>query len=140
MRVPHQLALTLLAISSSLAFVAHGIPHPRPLIDALALFTRDDTANYVVYPKDTANKDQATSITTLLKDVVSDPDKIYVSDTSKGTFFWGVPLTSDNAQKVRADSNVRMCTTLGRQVCVLMRLGRRSYSRMHIGLPRSHRF
>ena len=102
MRIPHSLTLTLLAATSSLAFVAHGMPHEG----------RENTANYVVYPKDIRNKDQATAITTLLKGVVSDPTKIHVADTSKGTFFWGAPLNSDNAQIVRADSNVRMCSHL----------------------------
>ncbi len=112
MRIAPQLALTLPAVISSLALVAHGMPHEGSIIDALALLRRDDTANYVVYPKDFRNKDQATAITNLLKGVVSDPTRIHVSDTSKGTFFWGASLNSDNAHKVRADSNVRMCNPL----------------------------
>ncbi len=112
MKIPHQLTLKLLAVISSLVFVTHGMPHEGSAIDPLALVGRDDTANYVIYPKDTTNKDQATAIYNLLKGVVSDPTTIYVADTSKGTFFWSAPLTSDNAQKVEADSNVRICSHL----------------------------
>lgn len=140
MRIPHQLTLTLLAVFSSIAYIAYGMPHEGSVIDALGPSKRDGTANYVVYPKDTTNKDQAKAITTLLKGVVTDPNQIYVSDTDKRTLFWGAPLTSGNAQKVRADSNVRMCSHLRSRVRVLMSLGRWGYSRMHIKLPRSNRF
>ena len=113
MRITQQLTLPLLAVTSSLAFLAHGMPHDGSSIDdVLGLHKRDATSNYVVYPKDTTNKDQATAIGNLLKSVVSDPTTISVHDTNKGVFFWGAPLTSANAQKVGADSNVSLCRHL----------------------------
>jgi len=113
MRITQQLTLPLLAVTFSLAFVAHGMPHDGSSIDdALGLHKRDATSDYVVYPKDTTNKDQATAIGNLLKGVVSDAKNISVHDTNKGVFFWGAPLTSANAQKVGADSNVSLCSHL----------------------------
>ncbi len=110
MRITYQLALVPLTLICSLAFIVHGIPHQESAVDAPTLFGRDDTANYVVYPKDTTNQDQAKAIQTLLEGVVSDPTTIYVSSTDQNsqTWFWGVPLTSQNAKEVGADSNVRM--------------------------------
>lgn len=100
-----------LTLLFSLAFIVHGVPHQESAVDAPKLFGRDDTANYVVYPKNTTDQDQAKAIQTLLEGVVSEPTTIYVSSTDQNskTWFWGVPLTSGNAQKVGADSNVRMC-------------------------------
>ena len=110
MRITQQLALPLLAVIYSLVLVAHGMPHVGSVIDdAVAPSKRDDMNYYVVYPKDTTNKDQATAIGSLLEGVVSDPTTISVHDTDKRVLFWSVPLTSANAQKVAADSNVRMC-------------------------------
>ena len=110
MRTMQQLALMPLTVISSLAFTAHGIPHEGSVTDSPALFGRDHTANYVVYPKDTQNEDQATAIYTLLKGMIPDPTKIFNSTTDNGSqhWFWGVPLTSANAEKVKGDSNVRM--------------------------------
>lgn len=110
MRVRQSLAWMPLTVIPSLAFIAHGIPHEESVTDAPALVRRDDTANYVVYPKDTQNQDLATEIYTLLKGVVSDPTQIFNSTTNNGSqhWFWGVPLTSANADKVKGDSNVRM--------------------------------
>lgn len=110
MKIPHEMAMLPLAIIYSLAFIFHGIPYEGSVLDALALLGRDNTANYVVCPKDTTNAGQATAINTLLKGVVSDPTTIYASTTDKGTLFWGVPLTSANAKTVGANSNVRICS------------------------------
>ena len=111
MRITYQLALATVILTFSLAFTARGIPHQESAIDSPALFGRDDTANYAIYPKNTTDQDQAKAIQTLLEDVVSDPTTIYVSsiDNNSRTWFWAVPLTSANAQKVGADSNVRTC-------------------------------
>jgi len=62
----------------------------------------------LVYPKDTANKDQAKAINDVLKGVVSDATQIYVSYTDRGTFFWAAPLTDDSAKKVQGDENVKL--------------------------------
>ena len=78
-------------------------------MEAPTLINRDNTANYVVYPKDATNKDQATAINNLLEGLVSDKSKIYISNTDKVTLFLSAPLTSDNAQKVGSDSNVCYC-------------------------------
>ena len=75
-------------------------------LEAVSLLECDETSNYVVYPKDCTNKDQCTAITNLLKSIVSDPTKIYISDTDGATYFWGVPLTPDNVEKIEANSNV----------------------------------
>lgn len=107
-----KLTLMLPAVISWLAFVDHGMPHEESVINGLAPSKRDNSANYVVYPKDSTNKEQAAAITALLKSILSDPTQIYISSTNIITAFWAVPLTSDNAQKVRADSNVRMCSHL----------------------------
>ena len=119
MRVTYQLALVPLTFIFSLAFIVDGIPHQESAVDAPKLFGRDDTANYVVYPKNTTDQDQAKAIQTLLEGVVSDPTTIYVSSTnhSSNTWFWGVPLTSGNAQKVGADSNVRMSSHFRSKGC-----------------------
>jgi len=79
-------------------------------MDTSALFECGDTANYVVYPKDTQNKDQATAIYNLLKGLVPDSTKIFSSTTDNGSqhWFWAVPLTSANAEKVKGNPNVRM--------------------------------
>jgi len=110
MRITQQLALTPLIFLSSLAFSALGTSREGSVKDAPALFDRDDTANYVVYPKDSQNEDQATAIYTLLKGLVPDPTKIFNSTTDNGSqhWFWGLPLTSANAEKAKGDSNVRM--------------------------------
>lgn len=105
MRLPYLLPLLPLAILSSLAFVIQGLPHEGPATDAGSLFERDDTANYVVYPKDVTNSGQATAINTLLTGLVADATSIYVADTDANTanaktYFWGVPLTSANAKIV----------------------------------------
>ncbi|KAL8853327.1 MAG: hypothetical protein Q9221_001803 [Calogaya cf. arnoldii] len=67
---------------------------------------RADTSNYVIYAKDSTNKDQTTAIGDLLKGVVSDSKNISVHESDLGVAFWGVPLTSDAAKKAGADSNV----------------------------------
>lgn len=110
MRITQQLALILLTGISLLVFTAHGMSRQGSLADAPALFGRDDIAYYVVYPKDTQNKDQATAIYTLLKGVVQDPKQIFSSTTDNGSqhWFWSVPMTSANAEKVKGNSNVRM--------------------------------
>ena len=102
--------LILLTLISLQASGAHGISHEGSVTNAPALFGRDDTANYVVYPNDTQNGDQATKIYNLLKGVVSDPTEIFNSTTDNGSqhWFWAAPLTSANAEKVKGDSNVRM--------------------------------
>lgn len=68
----------------------------------------DDLANYVIYSKDSANKDQAAAITSLLNRLVIDNSKIHISDTDTLTLFWAVPLSSDNAQTVGRDPNVSL--------------------------------
>lgn len=110
MKITQQLASMPLTVIFSLSYIAHGIPHGVSVTDTLALFGRDDTANYAVYPKDTQDEDQATAIYTLLQGVVFDPTKIFNSTTDNGSqhWFWGVPLTSANAEKVKGDSNVSM--------------------------------
>ena len=108
MQITQQLALFLLTLISSLASTANGTSHEGSVTYAPALFGRDDTANYVVYPKDTQNVDQATEIYNLLKGVVSDSTEIFNSTTDTGSqhWFWAAPLTSANAEKVKGDSNV----------------------------------
>lgn len=110
MWIPQTVPLISLTVISSLVVIAHGIPQEESVKDTLALFRRDETAYYVVLPKDTQNQDQATDIYTLLKGVVPDPTKIYNSTTDNGSqhWFWGVPLTSANAENIRKDPNVRI--------------------------------
>ena len=109
MRINYQLALATMTLTFSLAFTASGIPHQESTIDSPKLFGRDDTANYAIYPKNNTDQDQAKAIQTLLEGVVSDPTTIFVSsiDNNSRTWFWAAPMTSANAQKVGADSNVR---------------------------------
>ena len=115
MRLTQQLALVPLTVISLLVFIAHGIPREGSATDTLALSGRDDTANYTVYPKDTQNEDQAAAIYNLLIGVVSDPTTIFNSTTDHGTqhWFWGLPLTSAHAEKVKGNSNVtiRSCSS-----------------------------
>lgn len=106
MQILQQLTVSLLTATSSLAFVTHGMPQFGS--DDQSLIKRDDTSNSVVYPKDFANKTQATAIGNLLKALVSDPKSISVHGGNLGIAFWGVPLTSAEAQKVEADPNVRI--------------------------------
>lgn len=106
METPHWLTLTLLAVVSSSHTLAHAMPHDGSTIEAGTLSARDDVAYYGILPKDTTNKDQARAITALLKGMVSDPTKIYISDMDKRTLFWGVSLTVGNAKKVESDRNV----------------------------------
>lgn len=107
MKIQQQLTLPLLAVISSLASQSHGMPQAGSITDVGPPSSkRDDISNYVVYSKDSNNKDQATAIGSLLKDVVSDPKSISVHDSDLGVAFWSVPLTPDNAKKVGADSNV----------------------------------
>jgi hypothetical protein len=107
----HRLALVLLAVVFLIAYVVHGSPPAARrggarVLNTPQLLQRAETANYAIYPKDTSNKDQAKAISKLLEGLVADKADIYVSDTSKGTFFWAAPLTSANAQKVAKDPNV----------------------------------
>ena len=110
MRITQQLVLVPLTIFSPLAFTAYSMSHESSVTNAPAVLGRDDTANYVVYPKDTKNKDQAKAIYDLLKSLAPNPTAIYSATTDNGTqhWFWAVPLTSVNAEKVKGDSNVRM--------------------------------
>lgn len=85
------------------------MPPIGPVIDDyLSLIKREDTHNYVVYFKDSTNKDKTTAICNLLKGLVTDPNLISVHDSDLGVAFWSAPLTSNNAKKVEADSNVSM--------------------------------
>ena len=86
------------------------MPSQESAVDAPTLSGLNDTANYVIYPRDVNNQDQAKAIQTLVESV--NPGHIYVSSCDHGaiTWFWGVSLTSENAEKVRADPNVRMCS------------------------------
>jgi hypothetical protein len=103
---PYRLALVLLAVVFLIACVVHGSPPAARRGGATQLLSRDETANYAIYPKDTSNKDQATAISKLLDGLVANKADVYVSDTKKGTFFWAAPLTSANAEKVVKDPNV----------------------------------
>ncbi|KAL9600658.1 MAG: hypothetical protein Q9179_003141 [Wetmoreana sp. 5 TL-2023] len=91
------------------------MPHDGLAVDTQSNIRRDDTANYVVYPKDSTNKDQVETINNLLKGLVSKETKIYASETVIRTLFFAAPLTSENARKVEADPNVaavvQECTT-----------------------------
>ncbi|KAL8729197.1 MAG: hypothetical protein Q9181_005082 [Wetmoreana brouardii] len=117
MQTTQKLALILLTLISSQASTAHGVSHEGSITNAPALFGRDDTANYVVYPKDTQNGDQAIEIYNLLKGGVSDPTDIFNSTTDNGSqhWFWAAPLTSAKAEKVKGDSNIaavaQQCTS-----------------------------
>ncbi len=110
MRTIYQLALVPLILITSLAFLVHGMPPQESALNAPTLSGRDDIAYYIVYPKDVNNQDQAKAIRTLVESVNS--GYVYTSSCDHGaiTWFWGVSLTSENAEKVRADPNVRMCS------------------------------
>ena len=83
------------------------MPQEDSALESSAPSKYEDIANYAVYPKDFKNKEQCRAITSLLKSIVSDPTKLYISATSDGTtYFWGVPLTPEDARKVEANSNV----------------------------------
>ncbi len=82
---PPRLVLTCLWLKPLYSRSLHGISHQGSVMDAPALFGRDDTANYCVYAKDPQNEDQATAIYTLLKGVVRDPSRIFSATTDNGT-------------------------------------------------------
>ena len=108
MKIQQPLTLPLLVVISLLPFLSHGMPQVGSITnDGPSISKRDDTSSYVVYSKDSTNKDQATAIGNLLRSVVSDPKSISVHDSDLGVAFWSAPLTSGNAKKVGADSNVR---------------------------------
>jgi hypothetical protein len=109
---PYRLAQVLLALVFLIACVVHGSPPAARRGGATQLLSRDETANYAIYPKDTSNKDQATAISKLLDGLVANRADIYVSDTKKGTFFWAAPLTSAKAEKVVKNPNVGICAQL----------------------------
>lgn len=107
MRVMHQLAWLHLAVFSSLYLVVQCTSSEGSIAETPSLNVRDDTANYVIYPKDPTNQTQATAIGNLLKGLVSDQKQIYVSSIDNGTLFWSAPLTSSNSQQVGSNNNVR---------------------------------
>jgi hypothetical protein len=62
---------------------------------------------YVVYPKDGTDQGQVDSISSQLKQLVSDPSSIYASDTETfGLNYWLLPLDSELANKVEAIADV----------------------------------
>ena len=87
--------LGLLSVAQALPRDDHGVKK------------RDDTAVYTVYPKKFEDKDQAAAIDTLLKDLVEDQSEIRTTKMDGHTVFWTAPLTSNAAQRVEQDPNVR---------------------------------
>lgn len=113
MKILQQLTFPLLVVTSSLAFLSHGMPQASSITDNdPSISKRDDTSYYVVFAKNSSNETQTTAITNLLESVVSDPKNVSVHGSDLGVAFWSAPLTSDNAEKVGADSNVRLSVYL----------------------------
>lgn len=140
MKIQQQLTLPLLVVISLLALLSHGMPQARSVADdGPSISKRDDTSNYVVYSKDSTNKDQATAISNLLKDVVSDPKSISAHGSDLGVAFWSAPLTPDNAKKVGADSNVRKPVHLRYWLSQTDDPGWCGYSSMYPRLSRPHK-
>ncbi|KAL8871482.1 MAG: hypothetical protein Q9174_002693 [Haloplaca sp. 1 TL-2023] len=81
---------------------AQGHPH-----DDHAVEKRDNTAVYTVYPKNLEANDQAAAIDSLLKGLVDDQSEIRTTEMDGHTVFWTAPLTSDAAEIVEQDPNVR---------------------------------
>lgn len=110
MRITYRLALVALTLIFSLAFTVHGMPDQDSAEDASTLSGRDDSGNYLIYPKDIYNQDQNKAVQTLLESL--NPSRIYVSssDNNTVTWFWSVTFTPEHAEKLRADPNVRMCS------------------------------
>ena len=112
MRNTYRLALVALTLIFSLAFIVHGMPNQESAEDDSMLSGRDD--DYIIYPKDVDNQNQNKAVLTLLESL--NPSRIYVSSSvhysnnSTMTWFWSVTFTPEDADKLRADPGVRMCT------------------------------
>ena len=85
------------------------MPPQEPAVEASTLSRSNDTANYVIYPRDVKNQDQTKAIQILLESF--NPKTLYVSSTDYNTVIWfsAITLTSGDAEKVKADPNVRIC-------------------------------
>ena len=110
MRITYRLALVALTLIFSLAFTVHGMSNQESAEDASTLSARDDSDDYIIYPKDVDNQNGNKAVLTLLESL--NPSRIYVSSSDQNTmtWFWSVTFTSEDADKLRADPNVRMCT------------------------------
>ena len=86
------------------------MPQQESAVDAPAVSEGDETGNYVIYPRDVKNQDQNKAIQTLLESL--NPSRIYLSasDHNTSTWFWAVTITSKDAEILRADPRVRMCS------------------------------
>lgn len=115
MKSLQQLTLSLLVVISLLSFSPYAMPRWGPILDEPNGLSEQasDPDNYVVFAKNSTDKDQTTAIGKLLESVVSDPKNISVHGSSHvGVSFWAVPLTAEDAEKVRADPNVRRAVHL----------------------------
>lgn len=131
-KIQQQQTLPLLVVTSLLAVLSHDMPQAGSITDdGRSTSKGDDTSFYVVYSKNSTNKDQAKAIGNLLRDAVSDPKSVSVHDSDLGVAFWSVSLTPDNAKKVGADSNVRKPVHLRYWLPETDDLGCRNYSSMY---------
>ncbi|KAL8748474.1 MAG: hypothetical protein Q9184_007279, partial [Pyrenodesmia sp. 2 TL-2023] len=93
------------------------MPQGGPIIDGEppeGSEQKSDLNPYAVFPKDSTDKDQTAAIGKLLESVVSDPNNITIHGSHLGVSFWGVSMTSKDAEKVEADPKIgaviRPCT------------------------------
>jgi len=108
MQLQQRLTLPLLVVISLLATISQGMPQAGSTTDdGLSIGTREDRSYYVIYSKDSTNKDRETAISKPLGDVASDPKSVSAHGSDLGVAFWSVSLTPDQAKKVEADPNVR---------------------------------
>ncbi|KAI4195353.1 MAG: hypothetical protein LQ350_007250 [Teloschistes chrysophthalmus] len=106
MRILHQPFPSFLKLIPCLSLVAYGIPHEGSISDDQANLERVDKGNYVVTTRDSTDAGQAAAIKTSLMTFVKDEDKVYICNTGEEALFFSVPLTPEEAEKVRAEPNV----------------------------------
>lgn len=91
--------------------------------DIVVVSERDEIHNHAIYQKDSKNFDHKAAIYRLLKSLVPDETKIYVSGNETWTGFFATPVTPQGAQKVKDDPNVGICGHIGPRGSMLMSTG-----------------
>lgn len=123
MRILHQPFPSFLKLIPCLSLVAYGIPHEGSISDDQANLERVDKGNYVVTTRDSTDAGQAAAIKTSLMTFVKDEDKVYICNTGEEALFFSVPLTPEEAEKVRAEPNVRLTHLAEFRLVILTRAG-----------------
>lgn len=114
------------------------MPHEGSISDDQPILKRTDTANYIVYTRDSTDAGQAAAIKTSLMTFVKDEDKIYVCNTDGEALFFSVPLTPEEAEKVRVEPNVRLTHPAKTRLLILTRAGCEYYSAKQSELQRPY--